>query len=174
MKDDFCENAEKIFRCRGIYIDSVNTPESGKAACLANHIINWTAGAAWISQHFYDYYRYTGDMDYLREHALPFILETALFYEDFLRVRENGRLEFAPSTSPENTAASVTEKFQSGAQTSKNASMDIAAVRELLTNLLEGVEKTGMYSVRQAVILCLYAGTRQRRKRRLSAAGRVM
>ena len=38
--EDFRCNARNIFGCRGIYLDSVHTPESGKAACLANHIIN--------------------------------------------------------------------------------------------------------------------------------------
>ncbi|MCQ2431846.1 MAG: glycoside hydrolase N-terminal domain-containing protein, partial [Clostridia bacterium] len=143
--DDYRENAEKIFGCHGIYIDSVNTPESGKAACLADHIINWTAGAAWLSQHFYDYYRYTGDRDYLVNHALPFMYESALFYEDFLKDK-NGYLEFAPSTSPENVALNVSGELNSSAQVSKNASMDIAAVRELLTNLIEATNETGLYS----------------------------
>ena len=150
MMEDFRANARQIFGCRGIYLDSVNTPEGGRAACLANHIINWTAGAAWVAQHFYDYWRFTGDMAYLREHAMPFMMEAALFYEDFLRCGEDGKLEFSPSTSPENTAASVTELLGSMAQVSKNASMDIAAVRELLTNLLEGVQLTGMYPEKQA------------------------
>ena len=143
--DDFRENAKKIFGCRGIYIDSVNTPESGRAACLASHIINWTAGAAWVAQHFWDYWRYTGDEDYLKKHAMPFMYETALFYEDFL-VLKNGRYEFAPSTSPENVALNVGRDLHSGAQTSKNASMDIACAREVLTNLLTGSAITGMYA----------------------------
>lgn len=149
--DDFRENARKIFGCRGIYIDSVNTPESGRAACLADHIINWTAGAGWVSEHFYDYYRYTGDEDYLRNHALPFMMETALFYEDFLIVKPDGKLEFTPGTSPENVPSSTMEKFGIKAQVTKNPSMDIAVVRELLTNLLEGSEITGLYTDKRPV-----------------------
>ena len=80
---DFRENARKMFGCRGIYINSVNTPESGQSKCLANHILNWTAGAGWFAQHFYDYYRFTLDEEYLREHAMPFLWEAALLYEDF-------------------------------------------------------------------------------------------
>ena len=144
--EDFRCNAKNIYGCRGIYMDSVHMPESGKAACLANHIINWTAGAAWVSQHFYNYYRYTGDTEFLREHALPFMREAALFFEDFLTEGEDGRFWFAPSTSPENVPASTTELFGSQAQVSCNAAMDISVVRELLTNLLEGSALTGMYA----------------------------
>ena len=150
MTEDFRENARKIFGCRGIYLDSVNTPESGKIACTANHILNWTAGAAWVAEHFYDYGRCTGDRDYLVNHALPFMAEAALFYEDFLYVGKDGRYEFSPSVSPENTAKSVTEKFASAAETSKNAAMDIAAVRGLLTNLLEASALTGLYAEKRA------------------------
>ncbi|MGN1409273.1 MAG: glycosyl hydrolase family 95 catalytic domain-containing protein [Eubacteriales bacterium] len=144
--DDFRENAKKIYGCRGIYVDSVNTPESGKAACLADHIINWTAGAAWLSQHFYDYYRYTGDECYLCEHALPFMAETALFYEDFLTVGPDGKYQFYPCTSPENVPLSTMQKLGSWAQVAKNASLDIAACRELLLDLLEASELTGLYA----------------------------
>ena len=144
--DDFREAAKKLYGCRGIWIDSVNTPETGLPTCLANHIINWTAGAAWFSQHYWDYYRVTGDLGYLKEHALPFMYEAALFYEDFLRVGEDGFYEFSPSTSPENVPDSTKRLLGSSAQTSKNASLDIAAVRELLTNLLEGSSIAGMYA----------------------------
>lgn len=148
--DDFRENARQIYGCRGIFIDSVNTPESGKAACFASHIINWTAAAAWLSEHFFDYYRWTGDEDYLREHAFPFMAEAALFYEDFLRPTDSGKYEFAPSTSPENVSATTTRMFGSTSQVSKNAAMDIGCVTGLLLNCIEAAQKTGMYLERTA------------------------
>jgi len=144
--DDFRENARKMYGCRGIYLDSVNTPEGGLAACLCNHIINWTAGAAWVSQQFYDYYRYTGDEAYLREHAMPFMAEAALFYEDYLVEGEDGKYQFYPTTSAENVSSTTTRLFHSGAQVSKTTAMDIAVCQELLMNLLDCVKLTGMYA----------------------------
>ena len=143
--EDFRINARRLYGCRGIYICSVNTPESGIAKELSNHIINWTAAAAWISQHFWDYYRFTCDEAYLREHALPFMYEAALFYEDFLREDKNGYLEFSPSVSPENTPLNIKRKYGREVETARNACMDIAAVKELLTNLLAGCQITGQY-----------------------------
>ncbi len=143
--DDFRENAKNVYGCRGINVYSVNTPESGHVQ-LHNHIINWTTGAAWVAEHFYDYYRYTGDKKYLAEHALPFMAEVALFFEDFLTKDKNGKLEFSPSTSPENTASSVIEKYRIDIQVSKNASMDIALIRGLLQNCLEASDITGEYA----------------------------
>ena len=146
--DDFQENARKMFGCRGIYINSVNTPESGLSKCLANHILNWTAGAAWFSQHYWDYFKYTDDVEYLKRHAMPFMYEAALFYEDFLTTGADGYLQFSPSVSPENTARNIinAKGQRKEVETCVNATMDIAAAKELLTNLIEGNRLTGMYS----------------------------
>lgn len=145
MMPDFRENARKIFGCRGILINSVNCPDSGLYKCKARHIVNWTGGAAWFAQHFYDYFRYTGDMDYLKEHALPFMYEAALFYEDFVVENEDGYYDLYPSVSPENTAANVLAEYGENTETSRNATMEIALMKELLTNLLEAHELTGLY-----------------------------
>jgi alpha-L-fucosidase 2 len=145
--DDFRENAKKLYGCRGIYINSVNTPESGISKCGASHILNWTGGAAWISQHFWDYYRYTEDMDFLCNHALPFMYEAALFYEDFAVMGDDGYYLLYPSTSPENCAQNVAAMSQNGRQPqiSVNAAMETALLKELLTNLIAGCKITGMY-----------------------------
>jgi hypothetical protein len=88
----------------------------------------WTSGAAWASHFFYDYYLYTGDNEFLKNRALPFMKEAALFFEDFLYEGPDGRYIFNPSYSPENTPSNT------DSQACINATMDIALVRELLTN----------------------------------------
>lgn len=140
------ENARKIFGCRGILINSVNGPDSGLYKCLCNHIVNWTGGAAWFAQHFFDYFLYTRDLSYLKEHAMPFMYETALFYEDFAVENEDGYYDLYPSVSPENTASNVAANMGTGGiETSKNATMEFALLHELLTNLLEANRLTGLY-----------------------------
>lgn len=146
MIPDLRENARKIFGCRGILINSVNAPDSGLYKCLANHIVNWTGGAAWFAQHFYDYFRFTNDLDYLKEHAMPFMYETALFYEDFAVENEDGYYDLYPSVSPENSASNVVQNLGIGnVETSKNATMEFALLKELLTNLLEANRLTGLF-----------------------------
>ena len=56
LMDDFRENARKLYGCRGILISCITTPPSGLFKDIQPHILHWTGAAAWIGQHFYDYY----------------------------------------------------------------------------------------------------------------------
>jgi alpha-L-fucosidase 2 len=138
--DDFRENARKLFGCRGICIPAVTTPASGLHKVICPHVLHWTGAAAWIGQHYYDYYLYTGDEQFLKERALPFLRETALFYEDFFTVGEDGFFVSAPSNSPENNPAEYWDGLGMGQsmETTINATMDFALAKEVLTHLIEG------------------------------------
>ena len=124
---DFRTNASRLYGCRGIYV-----PSRASTHGLNNHFDGtwpmtfWTAGAAWAAQFYYDYFLYTGDERFLRQRALPFMKQAALFYEDFLISGPDGRYLFSPSYSPENNPGN------SASQAAINATMDISAVRELL------------------------------------------
>lgn len=134
----FRENARKLYGCRGIMVPS-RTSSHGYNIHFDEEYCHlfWTPGAAWASHFFYDYYLYTGDREFLEKRALPFMKEAALFFEDFLREGPDGRYEFNPSYSPENTPAN------SDSQACINATMDVALVRELLTNLIEAYGELG-------------------------------
>lgn len=142
LMDDFRENAGKLYGCRGIYIPAVTTPPSGLLKTIAPHIIHWTGAAAWIGQHYYDYYLYTGDENFLKERVLPFLRETALFYEDFFMVGDDGFFISSPSNSPENNPAEYWDGQGMGQamETTINATMDFALAKEVLTHLIEGSE----------------------------------
>lgn len=128
---DWQQNARKLYGCRGI-LSSLRSTRSG----LSKHLNAefpmhfWTAGAGWLAQLFYDYYLYTLNTDFLKNRAIPFMKQIALFYKDFLVEGEDGKLAFIPSYSPENTPAN------SDSAVSINATMDIAVAKELLSNLI--------------------------------------
>jgi alpha-L-fucosidase 2 len=147
LMEDFRENARKIYGCRGIYVPAVSTPPSGLMKTVYPHIIHWTGAAAWIGQHYYDYYLYTGDAQFLKERALPFLRETALFYEDFFTIGDDGYFVSSPSNSPENNPAEYWDGSGMAQQmeTTMNATMDFALAKEVLTHLIEGAGVTGVY-----------------------------
>lgn len=100
--------AKKIYGCRGIFIPLTSScwPECFKLEPGWDEMVS---AAAWLSEHYwwrYDFYR---DMDFLRDHAYPFLREAALFYMDYLvpdprKDRPTyGMLQAVPSYSPENS-----------------------------------------------------------------------
>ena len=129
-RDDLRHNARRLYGARGL-LTPVHLSTHGRQ----NHFgpvwcqTFWTAGAAWMSRLYVDYWRYTGDRAFLHQRALPFLREAADFYLDFVQVRD-GTAVFSPSYSPENAPAST------GSQACVDATMDVAVVRDLLTNLL--------------------------------------
>jgi len=132
MIPDYRENAQKIYGCRGILAPIAQSThgtiyynKQWPAPWPA-----WTAGAGWLAQLFYDYYLFTQDKEFLKNRALPFLKEVALFYEDFLFEDKNGKLVFSPSLSPEN----VPER-QDASMLTINATMDIAIAKEVFSNL---------------------------------------
>ncbi|GIO32550.1 MULTISPECIES: glycosyl hydrolase family 95 catalytic domain-containing protein [Paenibacillus] len=142
LLDDFRLNAQRLFGCRGIFIPAPTAPDSGLIKTLAPHIVHWTGAAGWVAQHYYDYYLYTGDREFLRNRALPFLREVALFYEDFFVVGEDGRLLSCPSNSPENKPGNGAGGPKG---TTVNATMDFAIAKEVLGRLVAGAESEGLY-----------------------------
>ncbi|OZB98660.1 glycoside hydrolase N-terminal domain-containing protein [Paenibacillus sp. XY044] len=145
--DDYRGNARRIYGCRGIWIPAPTAPDSGLLKTIAPHIIHWTGAAGWIAQHYYDYYLYTGDREFLRNRALPFLREAALFYEDFLITGDDGLYISFPSNSPENRPGNGAGGPKG---TTMNATMDFAIAKEVLTRLVEGAAQEGLYAEEMA------------------------
>jgi len=130
--DDWKENAEKIYGCRGILVANNQTTNG---LVRLEPWINWVSGGAWLAQHLYDIYLYTLDEQFLRERVFPFMKEVALFYEDFLVEDESGQLAIIPSISPENCPGSIPRS-----RVTVNSTIDIACCRELLSHIIEACE----------------------------------
>ncbi len=140
--DDFRENAKKLYGCRGILLPLFSDNASGKKKNLQPHVLYWTASSAWIADMFFDYYLCTRDKTFLAEKAYPFMKEAALFYEDFMKTDENGYLKSYPSDSPENCADGDFKGAKS-VNVCINATMDFAALKALLSDLLEAGKELG-------------------------------
>ena len=139
--DAFRETARKLFGCRGICVSVYTTPLDSYPAPHVPVIVNYISVAGWLCRHFYDYYRYTGDEETFRAKILPFMLETAAFYEDYVERDERGRILLMPSVSPENTPGNFMpheykEKMGHVNPVVWNATMEIAIMKDLLTHLV--------------------------------------
>lgn len=94
----------------------------------------WPMGAAWLCQHLYEHYAFTGDRDFLAKRAYPAMKESAEFFLDYLVPDPKGRLVTGPSISPENSY-----KLPNGrtGHLCMGPSMDSEIVRDLFLNCIQ-------------------------------------
>jgi hypothetical protein len=132
-------NAQRIFNARGVVLPSRSTT-NGFNNALAPRFAGafWVAGAPWAAHYFYDYYLFTGDRAFLQQHALPFMEKAALFFEDYLYEGPDGKWIFSPTQSPENSPSNT------NSQATFNATMDVAAAKQLLQNLIATSRELGV------------------------------
>jgi len=131
--EDGRENARRVLGCRGFLIATHFDMESAKLYHFNENWPHhyWISGSGWCLHPMLEHYFCTGDMNFLRDRAIPFYKELGLFYEDFLKVRDkNGMLMFIPSYSPENFPSNT------GVMQSINATMDISVAREVFSTLI--------------------------------------
>ena len=147
FKDDFRANARRLWGCRGILLPVFMGDRSGLKDNFQPHCVHWTGAGAWIASFHWDYWLWTGDRAFLRDRAWPFLREVALFYEDFLAPGPDGLLHAAPAISPENKPT-VDGRAENGV--SADPTMEIALVRELLTNALAAAAELGVEDAQTA------------------------
>jgi alpha-L-fucosidase 2 len=100
----------------------------------------WPMGGAWLSQHIWQHYLYTGDKTFLKE-MYPVLKGAALFYVDVLQEEpEHKWLVVAPSMSPEN-------KYVDGVGIGAGTTMDNQLVFDVFSNAVSaeavlGTDKT--------------------------------
>ncbi|MEV7889308.1 glycosyl hydrolase family 95 catalytic domain-containing protein [Streptomyces sp. NPDC002817] len=139
--DDWRTNARTIYGTRGILAPSRTDGEHG----LLFHLDDdwpwtmWLAGADWLLYPLYEYWQATGDDDFLARTLTPWLIEAAVFFEDFLtREDGDGHVVLVPSYSPE--VGPRNGRGMSGV----NATMDLAAARHALTTAADICTRLGI------------------------------
>ena len=136
MKPRGEEAAKKMYGMRG-FVAHHNTDFWGDCApqdtCLSSTY--WVLGAAWLCLHVWEHYKYTGDIEFLREHS-DAMVKAAIFIVDY-SIIDNGYLVLSPTISPENEY-----ELPDGEKgcICKGASMDDQIIRELFASVLSAEE----------------------------------
>jgi alpha-L-fucosidase 2 len=139
--DDWRENARAVFGARGVLAPSRTDGEHGRLFHLNAEWpwAMWVAGADWLLFPLLEHWQVTGDDEFLADPLAPWLVEAALFFEDFLtREDERGSLVLVPSYSPEAGPAG-----RAGVA-AVNATMDIAAARHALSAAAEACTRLGI------------------------------
>ncbi|MBC8054938.1 MAG: glycoside hydrolase family 95 protein [Sphingobacteriaceae bacterium] len=88
----------------------------------------WSMGGAWLSQHAWEKYLYSGDKDYLRK-MYPVLKGAAMFFvDDLVEDPRNHYLVINPGTSPENHPASRKSSFDAGTTMDNQIVFDMLSV----------------------------------------------
>jgi alpha-L-fucosidase 2 len=139
--DDWRDNARAVFGARGVLAPSRTDGEHGHLFHLNAEWpwAMWIAGADWMLFPLLEHWQVTGDDEFLAEPLAPWLIDAALFFEDFLaREDEHGSLVLVPSYSPE-----VGPAGRAGVA-GVNATMDIAAARHALSAAVEACTRLGI------------------------------
>jgi alpha-L-fucosidase 2 len=113
-------SARNIFGARGWTLH-LNTNPWGFAGLIDWPTAFWQPEAgAWLAQHYYEHYRFSGDRAFLARRAYPVMKEAARFWLDALVVDpRDGSLVVSPSYSPEHGP------FSAGAAMSQQIVFDL-------------------------------------------------
>jgi len=97
----------------------------------------WMSGGAWLTQHLWQHYLYTGDVQFL-DSIYPIMKGAALFFDETLiEEPEHHWLVVSPSNSPENHPKNAK------ATTTYGCSMDNQLLRDLFSNVIEASKILG-------------------------------
>ncbi|KAB2569045.1 Alpha-L-fucosidase 2 [Lasiodiplodia theobromae] len=131
-----------MYNCPG-FMTHHNTDLWGDSAPVDNGTqwTMWPMGAAWLSLHLIEHYRFNGNKTWLEHSALPVLQEVADFYYCYLLNHSSGHYATGPSISPENNFRLFPD------QTAPNATeaIDIAPTmdNEILWELFSAIVEAG-------------------------------
>jgi len=96
-------------------------------------------GSAWLSQHFWEHYAFTGDKEFLKTRAYPMLKDVSGYWEDHLVESKDGKLITPDGWSPEHGPGNV-----EGDRTPyPGVSYDQQIVYDLFSNCIEAAEALG-------------------------------
>lgn len=116
----------------------LSTPVGRKGRGTAGYAF-WPMSAGWLCRHLHEHYEYTLDRRFLENTAYPLIRRAAAFFSDVLVENGEGKLVFAPTTSPENRY--LKGGFR-GALTASSA-MTVSIIREVFEECVEEASLLG-------------------------------
>lgn len=91
---------KQYFETEGLNVPGVCTLEGVPMGGWIQYSMSPTV-SAWLSQHFYLHYKYSGDRTFLKERAYPYIKDVVTFLEQFSKVNDKGIRKLPLSSSPE-------------------------------------------------------------------------
>lgn len=129
MKDCAHRFAKRFYNADGICMPSTMSLDGAPLGGWGMYSLSPT-NQLWLCQAFERHYRFTGDMQFLREKAYPYLSDTALMIQCLLEEKD-GLLYLPISSSPE------IHDDEIGAFVTPNSNYDLALLRYLFATLVD-------------------------------------
>ena len=127
------ETARAHYGARGWVLHHNTDIWRGTAPINASNHGIWPTGGAWLTQHLWERYQFSGDKDFLAKRAYPVLKEASLFFVDYLvKDEKTGWLVSGPSNSPEHGGLVM------------GPTMDHQIIRELFANTAAAAKVLGL------------------------------
>ncbi|MCH5156771.1 MAG: glycoside hydrolase N-terminal domain-containing protein [Clostridiales bacterium] len=132
--DDYRNNAQRIFGCRGVVVPVVAAPNTGRLGSTDVLAVHYSGCAAFLANLYYKYAKVSQNTKFLKNRLIPFMKEVAAFYVDYIKFGDEG-LEISPTALP--LRLSEHSNFTDRPVIAKNSVLDFDLAKDLLTNLIE-------------------------------------
>ncbi|MDP6636262.1 MAG: glycoside hydrolase family 95 protein [Phycisphaerae bacterium] len=99
------KTAKTFYNCRGWVLHHNTDIWRGSAPINASNHGIWPTGGAWLCQHLWQRYEFSGDREFLEKRAYPLMKGAAIFFVDYLMTDPRSDKKWlisGPSNSPEN------------------------------------------------------------------------
>ena len=118
----FKDYTKKYFGTGGLNVPGVTTLKGRPMGGWIQYSLGPTV-SAWLGQHFYLHWRYSGDREFLEQRAYPWISDVAIYLDEISVTDENGKRKLPLSSSPEFNDNSRDAWF------AKTTNFDLALIR---------------------------------------------
>lgn len=135
------EAAKNLYGCRGFYLPLSSDAWASTSPEAWGYGV-WIGGAAWMGEHLWSHYRYSGDQTFLKEVAYPYFAELCDFYEDYMTVDQDGKMKISPSQSPEHFFPEVSDLYIVGI--CENSAMDVQLAYNTFRYAIAGAKALGV------------------------------
>lgn len=162
------QTASAHYGARGWVAHHVSDPWGTSTPCDGASAGMWPLGGAWLCDHLWEHFLFTGDRTFLQNHAFPLMLSASQFFLDYLVPGPDGKLASGPSVSPEN---SYQLPDKSRGKLCMSPAMDCQIIRELFNHTLQAASVLG---VKHPDMAAITAAVRQLPVDKIGPDGRLM
>jgi hypothetical protein len=131
------EYTRRYFEVEGLNVPGVATLDGAPMGGWIQYSLGPTV-SAWLAQHFWLHWRYSGDRAFLEERAYPYVKAAALFLDRIAVRRPDGKRKLPLSSSPEINDNRVDAWFQ------ETTNFDLALIRWLYGAAAVMAEELGL------------------------------